>query len=144
MPRPQTPVLAADVIIELTSAPGRVVLIERRNPPAGYALPGGFVDVGERVADAARREADEETGLAVELIELLGCYSDPERDPRGHAVSIVYIAKADGEPRAADDARSSAVVDPRDRSLSLAFDHRRILDDYLHWRETGRRPSLER
>jgi len=135
---PQTPLLAADIIIELVDRPQRpIVLIRRRNPPPGWALPGGFVDVGERVEDAARREAGEETGLDVTLKALLGCYSDPERDPRGHTVSAVFVAEARGEPRAADDAAEAQVVDPQAPPESLAFDHARILADYRRFRATG-------
>ncbi len=133
MPRPVTPLLAADCVIELEAHPGRVLLIERANSPFGLALPGGFVDVGESVEDAARREALEETSLTVTLVALLGIYSEPTRDPRGHTASVVYVARSSGEPVAADDAAAVRLVDPRDRSLALAFDHRRILDDYLAW-----------
>jgi 8-oxo-dGTP diphosphatase len=130
MSRPVTPALAVDLIIELVDQPGRpIVLIERRHPPAGYALPGGFVDVGETVEDAARREALEETGLQVELRRLLGVYSDPGRDPRGHTVSIVYIAESRGNPRAGDDA-AGVLVTRLDALPALAFDHNRILADY--------------
>jgi len=137
MSKPITPSLAADVIIELSDRPGQIVLIERRNFPFGAALPGGFVDVGERVEAAAVREAMEEVSLAARLICLLGLYSTPERDPRGHTVSAVYVASATGTPRAEDDAKAIIMADPADRSLSLAFDHRQILDDYLDFRETG-------
>jgi 8-oxo-dGTP diphosphatase len=130
MPRPQTPPVAADVIIELVDRPGRpIVLIERRFAPPGWALPGGFVEIGETVEAAAVREAREETGLAVELTALLGVYSDPARDPRGHTIGIVYVGQARGEPRAADDAQSVAIVDPA-APPPLAFDHGRILADY--------------
>jgi 8-oxo-dGTP diphosphatase len=131
MPRPVTPPVAADVIIELVDRPDRpVVLIERRNPPPGHALPGGFVDLGETVEAAARREAREETGLDVELKSLLGVYSDPGRDPRGHTISVVFVGEAHGEPRAGDDAARILVVAP-DSPPPLAFDHARILQDYL-------------
>jgi 8-oxo-dGTP diphosphatase len=127
MPRPETPALTVDVVIELA---GRgIVLIERRYPPPGWALPGGFVDVGETVEAAAVREAKEETSLDVELVELLGVYSDPARDPRGHTVSVVYVGRATGEPRAEDDAKNVGVY-TLDRLPELAFDHARILDDY--------------
>ena len=137
MPRPDTPSLAVDIIIALRERPGRIVLIERRNPPYGWALPGGFVDVGETLERAAMREAREETGLEIELGALLGCYSNPARDPRGHTVSAVYIASAAGEPQAADDARDAVCADPMDPGLELAFDHRLILDDYLEFLRSG-------
>lgn len=137
MGKPVTPVLAADVIIRLPDAPGKVVLIERRNPPPGWALPGGFVDVGERLEDAAVREAREETGLDVALLALLGVYSAPDRDPRGHTVTAVYVGDARGEPAAADDAKDIGLFDPRDPGLPLAFDHRLVLDDYLVWVARG-------
>ncbi len=143
MPRPETPALAADAIIELLDLPNRpIVLIERKNPPPGWAIPGGFVDVGESVPDAAVREALEETCLHVQLQCLLGCYSDPARDPRGHTVSMIYVARAHGEPRAADDAASVGIFDPADIDLPLAFDHDRILRDYLRYRETGSVPAI--
>ncbi|MDX9766511.1 MAG: NUDIX hydrolase [Ectothiorhodospiraceae bacterium] len=142
MTRPVTPLLAADTLIELADHPGRIVLIERRNPPHGWALPGGFVDVGETMEHAAMREAREETGLDVTLVCLLGCYSDPARDPRGHTVSLVYVAHGRGEPVAQDDAKNVMLADPADGSIALAFDHRRILDDYLRWRETGQSAPL--
>lgn len=139
MARPVTPALAADAIIELVDRPGRpIVLIERRNPPFGWAVPGGFVDVGETVEQAAVREAREETSLDVTLIALLGCYSDPKRDPRGHTVTLVYVAQASGTPRAQDDAADLAVFDPEALPSPLAFDHAMVLRDYLEFRRTGR------
>ncbi|MDE2195789.1 MAG: NUDIX hydrolase [Gammaproteobacteria bacterium] len=136
MPRPVTPLIAVDIIIELLDHAGYIVLIERRNPPLGWALPGGFVDVGETLERAAQREALEETGLRVKLKALLGCYSDPARDARGHTVSAVYVAEARGEPRAGDDAAKAAAFDPL-QPPKLAFDHGLILSDYRRFRETG-------
>lgn len=138
MGTPKTPLLTVDIIIEMVDRPAQpVVLIERRYPPPGWALPGGFVDVGETLETAARREAREETALEVELKLLLGCYSDPARDARGHTVSAVYIAEARGEPRAGDDAGRLALFDPAD-TPRLAFDHARIIEDYRAWLATGR------
>jgi len=142
MPVPVTPLLAADIIIELADRPGRpIVLIERRNPPLGWAMPGGFVDVGETIEQAAVREAQEETALAVTLMALLGVYSDPQRDVRGHTASAVYVAVAQGTPRAQDDAATVGVFNPENLPANLAFDHHRILADYLTYRQTGKPPS---
>ncbi|CAK0779949.1 8-oxo-dGTP diphosphatase [Gammaproteobacteria bacterium] len=138
MPRPITPLIAADAIIELVDRPGRpIVLIERRNLPHGWAIPGGFVDVGELVEQAAIREAQEETSLVAELVVLLGLYSDPARDPRGHTVTAVYVARAHGEPQAADDARTVGIFDLNALPQPLAFDHALVLADYQRWRESG-------
>lgn len=143
MPAPETPRLAADAIIELTDRPGRpIVLIERRNPPPGWAIPGGFVEVGERVEAAAVREAREETALDVRLLVLLGLYSDPQRDPRGHTVTAVYCATARGEPRAQDDARAVQVCTLEALPAPLAFDHARVLEDYRRWRASGQAAPL--
>lgn len=136
--RPRTPALAVDVVIEIDT---RIVLIERRNPPPGWALPGGFVDPGETVERAAVREAQEETGLDVRLRTLLGVYSDPARDPRGHTVSVVWVGEARGEPRAQDDARAVLLVEPDAIDIRLAFDHARILSDYRAFLETGHSPG---
>jgi 8-oxo-dGTP diphosphatase len=138
MTRPVTPLLAVDIIIRLTNyKDDRILLVERRNPPYGWALPGGFVDVGESLESAAMREAREETSLSVQLQALLGCYSDPDRDPRGHTVSAVYVATAKGTPHAADDAKDIVVADPRDKTIKLTFDHRLILDDYIRFMAYG-------
>lgn len=134
MTRPETPLITVDTVIELVDREDRpIVLIERRHPPLGWALPGGFVDVGETVEAAAVREAREETGLAVRIATLLGVYSDPARDPRGHTVSVVFVARAEGNPRAADDAKRVAIHDPR-KPPPLVFDHADIINDYLAWR----------
>jgi 8-oxo-dGTP diphosphatase len=112
-------------------ARGRVLLIRRKNPPfqGGYALPGGFVDVGERIEDACRRELSEETGLKVGNLRLIGVYSDPKRDPRGHTCSVAYLARVDdANPIAGDDAAAVEWVADW-RSQSLAFDHAEILAD---------------
>jgi len=109
-------------------------LIRRKNPPAGWALPGGFVDYGETLEDAAVREAKEETGLDVRLVRQFHSYSDPHRDPRQHTISTVFLAEADGEYTAGDDAAAVGVFSARDLPDNLAFDHRQILEDYI----TGR------
>lgn len=130
-----------DIVIELLDRPSQpIVLIRRKNPPHGWALPGGFVDVAERVEAAARREAREETGLDVTLTTLLGCYSDPRRDARGHTASLVYVANARGRPEARDDAAAVGIFDPMQLPNELAFDHDFILRDYLVYRQTGKCP----
>ena len=138
MARPETPLVTVDAVIALADRPGRpIVLIERKNPPHGYALPGGFVDIGESLEQAAVREAREETGLDITLQALLGCYSDPGRDPRGHTVSAVYCAEATGAPQARDDAQALDVYPLDALPEPLAFDHGLILDDYRRFRESG-------
>jgi 8-oxo-dGTP diphosphatase len=138
-PRP-----TVDLIIELLDRPPCLVLIQRRNPPHGYALPGGFVDPGESLSEAACREALEETGLTVELLEQFHTYSDPARDTRMHTISTVFIGRARGVPRAGDDAADTLVVDPHTLPSPIVFDHRQILDDYVQYRRTGERPPARR
>jgi 8-oxo-dGTP diphosphatase len=139
----RNPIPTVDIIIELIDQPHRpVVLVERQNPPYGWALPGGFVDYGESVEDAARREAKEEVSLDVELIEQFQVYSDPNRDPRQHTLSVVFIAAARGNPQAADDAKSVAIFDIWEIPTHLCFDHDKILRDYFYYRYYGIRPHL--
>ncbi|MDT8405586.1 NUDIX hydrolase [Sulfuriflexus sp.] len=144
MPAPKTPLLTVDIIIEMVDRGRRpIVLIERRHPPPGWALPGGFVDIGESLEQAARREAREETCLEVKLTRLLGCYSNPARDPRGHTVSVVYIGEARGTPRAEDDARALKLYNHDQLPEKMAFDHADILTDYQRLRDEGIVPALQ-
>lgn len=138
----QNPFPAVDIIIEMER--GGIVLIKRRNPPFGWALPGGFVNYGESLESAAVREAEEETSLHVELMTQLGAYSDPERDPRFHTVSVVFVARGKGMPRAADDAREVAVFDRKSIPAQLAFDHGKILQDYFDRHTSSLSTSGER
>ncbi|MFQ5993712.1 MAG: NUDIX domain-containing protein [Acidiferrobacterales bacterium] len=141
MSAPVTPSLTVDTIIELIDERARpIVLIRRKFPPLGWALPGGFVDVGETVEAAAVREAREETALDVRLKALLGCYSDPTRDPRRHTATIVYLAEAHGQPCAQDDAKALGIFATEALPGDLAFDHAKILGDYLTYRRTGQLP----
>lgn len=138
MEQPRNPAPTVDIIIELDS--GGIVLIRRKNPPPGWALPGGFIDYGESAEDAAIREALEETSLNVQLIELLHVYSDPKRDPRKHTMATVFIARAQGTPLGADDAAEAQVFFESQLPSPLAFDHAQILHDYFHYKRTGQRP----
>ena len=131
---PPGPRLTCDVIIEMPGDPAPVVLVRRKNPPPGWALPGGFVDLGETLEAAAVREAREETGLEVELVRQFHAYSDPQRDARGHTVSVVFVGRARGRPRGADDALEARAFAPDTFPEPIAFDHRRILEDYLQSR----------
>jgi 8-oxo-dGTP diphosphatase len=137
VPEPKGPSPTVDVVILL---PGdRVVLVRRRYPPPGWALPGGFVDQGETLEAAAVREAREETGLEVRLEDLLYVYSDPRRDPRRHTVSAVFLGRADGEPKGADDAEEARAFDWTALPAPLAFDHAEILADARRFLLTGAR-----
>ena len=131
------PRATVDVIVEVDAG---IALIRRRNPPPGWAVPGGFIDRGERAEEAARREMREELGVDVELVALLGVYSDPARDPRGQTISTVYVGRASATPRAGDDAADVGVFDETALPTPLAFDHARILEDYFRFRRTGERP----
>lgn len=132
----RNPTPTVDIIIETE---GGIVLIERKNPPYGWAIPGGFVDYGESFEDAARREAKEETELTVELQRQLHTYSDPNRDARQHTASTVFIATAKGRPVAADDAQKAEIFFEHNLP-KLAFDHDLILKDYFHFKATGTLP----
>jgi 8-oxo-dGTP diphosphatase len=127
----QSPRLTVDIIIQMEDAPPGIVLVKRRNVPLGWALPGGFVDYGETVEKAAAREALEETSLKVKLIRQFHVYSDPRRDPRGHTVSVVFLASAKGEPVGADDAAEARVFEVSALPGEITFDHRQIIQDYL-------------
>ncbi len=124
----KNPFPTVDIIIETE---GGIVLIQRKNPPYGWALPGGFVDYGESLEKAAVREAKEETSLDIELVSQLGAYSDPDRDPRYHTISVVFTAKAEGQAHASDDAVDIGIFTRDTLPDVLAFDHDRILKDYF-------------
>jgi ADP-ribose pyrophosphatase YjhB (NUDIX family) len=131
------PVPTVDVIIEVGQ---KIVLIRRKHPPTGWAIPGGFIDQGEKAEDAALREAREETGLSVTLTALFGVYSDPARDSRRHTISTVYIATAEGTPSGGDDAAEAHLFGEQELPVPLAFDHANILADYFRFRRTGKKP----
>jgi len=134
----RNPLPTVDIIIEIGE---RIVLIERKNSPHGWALPGGFVDYGESLEDAAVREAKEETSLDVTLMEQFYTYSDPRRDPRHHTLSTVYIATAEGTPHGGDDAKMARLCGESDLPTPIVFDHPQILRDYFTFKKTGQRPK---
>jgi len=124
-----TPYLTVDIIIKYK---GGIVLINRKYKPYGWALPGGFVNYGERVEEAAIREAKEETSLNIKLEKQFHVYSDPKRDPRMHTVSVVFVATGKGKLRASDDAKEANVFSP-DKVPELCFDHNRIIEDFIKY-----------
>ncbi len=140
--RYRNPVPTVDIIIELQGQ--GLVLIERQKFPHGWALPGGFVDYGETLEEAAAREAKEETGLTVKLLGQFHAYSDPDRDPRQHTITTVFVACATGTPKAASDAKALEVFTPDKLPSPLAFDHSRILQDYLQVRQEWLCPAAEK
>ena len=137
----RNPFPTVDLIL-MDAGKSGVYLIERKNEPHGWALPGGFVDYGESLEDAARREGSEETSLRIELLGQVGAYGDPGRDPRFHTVTVVYAAAGEGEPKARDDARAIRFFPWDDLPAEMAFDHRKILDDFL--RTNGVTGGMER
>ena len=140
----RNPAPTVDIIIELVDKPSRpIVLIERKNEPFGWAIPGGFVDYGESIESSAIREAKEEVSLDVELVEQFYVYSDPARDPRQHTLAIIFIATAKGEPVAADDAKNLGVFHQWDLPQNLCFDHDSIMEDYWNYRNYGLRPKIK-
>ncbi|BAQ66854.1 NUDIX hydrolase [Geminocystis sp. NIES-3709] len=139
----QNPSPTVDIIIELVDQPHRpIILIERKHEPFGWAIPGGFMDYGESVENAAMREALEEVSLNVKLIEQFQVYSDPARDSRKHTMSIVFIASAIGQPKPADDALNLGIFNIWEIPNNLCFDHDLILQDYLHYRNYHIRPPI--
>lgn len=138
---PRNPLLTVDIIIQCQ---GGIVLIERKNPPHGWALPGGFVDYGESLEAAAIREALEETCMRISLKEQMHTYSNPKRDPRHHTVSTVFIATAGGVPQAADDARNAQIFTSENLPSPIVFDHPAILRDYFAYQNGTSRLSVFR
>ena len=128
-PAPRNPFITVDAIIEID---GGIVLIERKNPPPGWAIPGGFVDYGETLEDAVTREMKEETCLDINIVRQFHTYSDPQRDPRHHTVTTIFVATASGTPEAADDAKNIGIFTKDNLPKHIAFDHRQILDDYFN------------
>lgn len=133
MRKNRNPVPTVDIIIKIKREGGQdgIVLIKRKNPPFGWALPGGFVDYGESLEEAAVREAKEETSLDIRLKSQLHTYSDPNRDPRQHTITTVFVATAQGKPKARDDAQEIGVFTKEEINFPLAFDHNKILEDYF-------------
>lgn len=131
----RNPIPTVDIIIELKDM--GIVLIERKNPPFGWALPGGFVDEGESLEAAAVREAAEETSLKIKLKTQFHAYSDPKRDARKHTITVVFVAEAEGTPKAEDDAKNIGVFTEDNLPSPIIFDHPKILKDYFRWKKEG-------
>ncbi len=132
--KPKNPYLTVDIIIEVEDG---IILIERKNDPTGWALPGGFVDYGETVENAAKREALEETNLEIVNLFLFGVYSEPTRDPRFHTASIVYVATARGDKLiAGDDAKNAKIFKESELPENIVFDHKKIIKDYFRWKKS--------
>lgn len=127
----RNPLITVDIIIEINSG---IILIERKNPPHGWALPGGFVDYGESLEASAVREAKEETSQDIQLVEQFHTYSDPDRDPRHHTVTTVFIAKGFGDPKSADDAKDIGVFNQQNLPGPIVFDHEKIIDHYFQYK----------
>jgi ADP-ribose pyrophosphatase YjhB (NUDIX family) len=124
----RNPLPTVDIIIETDKG---IVLIKRTNPPHGWAIPGGFIEYGESAEQAAQREAEEETGLHIEHIKQFHTYSDPDRDPRFHTISVVFSARAQGTPRPDSDAIDVGIFNENNLPDQIVFDHRKILDDFF-------------
>jgi 8-oxo-dGTP diphosphatase len=146
MEKYRNPFPTVDLIIEMEEKdnPQGIILIKRKNPPYGWALPGGFVDYGETLEQAAVREAKEETSLDVQLICQMHTYSDPSRDPRKHTISTVFIARAKGKPVAQDDAQEIGIFTREELNFPLAFDHQKILEDYFKKRSSREKKLRKR
>jgi len=133
----RNPIPTVDIIIEVETEEGKkgIVLIKRKNPPYGWAIPGGFLDYGEQAEDCAHREAKEETSLDIFDLKLMGVYSEPNRDPRHHTITTVFTAKAKGTPKANDDAKEIGIFTENNLPSPIAFDHSEILSDYFKERD---------
>ncbi len=137
----RNPLLTVDIIIEINNG---IILIERANPPYGWALPGGFVNYGESIESAAIREAKEETSLEIKLKEQFQTYSEPDRDPRHHSVTTVFIASGIGVPRAEDDAKRLGIFTKNTLPRPIAFDHEKIIRDYFRYKNGELKKDLFR
>lgn len=140
-PKYRNPLVTVDIIIEINSG---IILIERQNPPHGWALPGGFVDYGESLEASAVREAKEETSLHVQLVEQFHTYSDPDRDPRHHTVTTAFIAKGFGTPKSADDAKNIGIFYKENLPDPIVFDHEKIIDDYFQYKNGALKKDIFR